>query len=135
MKKSERFILVSAILLLLASVAALLPIEALSIDLVSHFPLQYLGISILGILACIGLKFVGCRLARTSYLFICSTIINSWVLVPYFPSSSLPSSTGRSFKVAVANVFIKNHNHAAVISFIQKENPDLAILIEINGVF
>jgi endonuclease/exonuclease/phosphatase (EEP) superfamily protein YafD len=132
MRKFKYIISVSAIILLAISTVSFLPIETLSIDLLSHFRFQYFIAAIIGILICIWKIRTQAWSRLATGALICSAILNGWALVPYLPSGNVSTSTNGSIKIAVANIYTKNQNHDAVLSFIRQEEPDLVLLIESN---
>jgi endonuclease/exonuclease/phosphatase (EEP) superfamily protein YafD len=132
MRNLKYFILIGAVILLVASTISFLPLKTLPIDLLSHFRLQYFAAAIIGILICLWKIRTQTRARIATGIFICSAILNGWALVPYLPSGNVSTSTNGSIKIAVANIYTKNQNHDAVLSFIRQEEPDLVLLIETN---
>jgi endonuclease/exonuclease/phosphatase (EEP) superfamily protein YafD len=133
MKNLKYLILVSTIVLLVLSTISFFPSEVLFIDLLSHFRFQYFAIAIIGIFICLWQVRDRTWTIFATSILICSALLNGWALTPYLPSSNVSGFKNGTFKIAVANIYTKNGNHSAVLSFIRQEEPDLVLLIETNG--
>jgi endonuclease/exonuclease/phosphatase (EEP) superfamily protein YafD len=103
----------------------------LLLELTSHFRLQYL-------IATIVLMFLFLLLARHSKigLAICAfcLVINLAEILPwYLPvADNSPSIPTKNMQVLSANVLRSNKKYDRVISLVRKEQPDLALFIEVN---
>ncbi|NRA67723.1 MAG: endonuclease/exonuclease/phosphatase family protein [Pseudobacteriovorax sp.] len=99
------------------------------LDLFSHFQLQYLIIMILA-----SLSMILCRDWKKVLICSLGSLFSIWMLLTHThaPSSQLDSSTSTSIKMLQFNVNTSNTKYSKLIELIQKENPDLVLLIELN---
>ncbi|HZS04889.1 MAG TPA: endonuclease/exonuclease/phosphatase family protein [Blastocatellia bacterium] len=101
-----------------------------SLDLFSHFRVQYLVVA----LACVA--GFGCFRARWWVLIgLGCALLNAVVIVPWYLPRSLSEARPRAhnFRVLLCNVLWKNQNYAAVIDLVQAEKPDVFVLQEAEG--
>lgn len=101
------------------------------LEILSHFQVQYLGV-VLGLLGLTLLLRV-----RTSSLVVlaCCIVLAAQVLPWYWPPQRLLPRPQANLRVLVANINAQNQQHEKVISLIQKEQPDVAVFMEVNAVW
>ncbi|HAA33462.1 MAG TPA: endonuclease/exonuclease/phosphatase [Cyanobacteria bacterium UBA8553] len=99
----------------------------LVLELLSHFRFQYLLISFI-LFGCIALtRQKSLILIGLFCLALNLTEIADW----YIPEVGINSATG-NLRVLSSNINIKNSHYSKVISFVKKERPDIAIIMEVN---
>lgn len=98
------------------------------LELLSHFRMQYLVISLL--------LFGLLLLTRKKYLIltglVCLAIILSEIVPWYIPQAAVVRETAPPLRVFLSNVNKRNESYAKVISAVREENPDLAVFDEVN---
>ncbi len=101
---------------------------ALYLELFSHFKLQYLGLSLI----LFTLLAITCKkpliLIGLFLVVINLTEVASWQLPPILGSTSTSN-----LRVLSSNINIQNNSYSKVLSFVKKENPDIAVFMEVNG--
>ena len=112
--------------------AGYVPSDAMFIDLLSHFRLQFFIGALLGTLLSLAFFFKSSQGRWISGLCLSATLMNGWALLPYVPNKEAQINLGSSFKVTVANVDKSNRNYEAIWAFVREENPDLLVVIEAN---
>lgn len=98
------------------------------LELLSHFQVQYLGIILLllGLVLLTRPKYWIC----VSLLGLATTLI---AVIPwYIPHTEAGSEFGKPLHVFLLNVHQRNKNYAEAISLVREENPDVAVLDEVN---
>ncbi len=98
------------------------------IDIFSNFKLQYLLLSILLIIIA-GLilkkKILAVSLLTISFLW------NTYYIAPYYiTSNNIKSTLKHKFKISSINLLSSNSKSDLVKNYIEKENPDILILME-----
>ncbi len=97
-------------------------------ELFSHFQVQYLVITTI--------LLVLLLFTRYKYLIIISLIcwgmILSQILPWYFPHWDRISNHESNLKIFIANLNTNNKSYDKVLSLVKKQNPDLAIFIEVD---
>jgi endonuclease/exonuclease/phosphatase (EEP) superfamily protein YafD len=97
------------------------------LELLSHFQLQYLVLSLIGL--------VGLALTHHKALFLigllCVAALATQIVSWYVPPKFLFSDSG-NFRILIANINTQNQQYEQVVSFAQQENPDLALFMEVN---
>lgn len=100
----------------------------LYLEILSHFQIQYFIVSLL-ILFCLVLTHHRKLIIISLFLL----ALNLPKILPwYWPPSAFFNHKNADLKVLVANVHNKNNNYDQVLSLVQKEDPDLAIFIEVR---
>jgi endonuclease/exonuclease/phosphatase (EEP) superfamily protein YafD len=117
----------AAIVLALFSVGTLFAEWHRTIELFSHFRLQYLGSSLLLLLV-----FAVLRRRNFSLLLVALVLLNACFVLPWYMSNDRPETGGKPIKILQANVLRKNPETAALLAQISAENPDLVILQEMT---
>ncbi|HEY9667720.1 MAG TPA: endonuclease/exonuclease/phosphatase family protein [Coleofasciculaceae cyanobacterium] len=100
----------------------------MKLELLSHFQLQYLGITIL--------LFGLILLTRPKYWvfvsFFCLGITLIAIIPWYIPQTNVGGESGKPLHVFLLNVHQRNKNYAKAISLVREENPDVAVFDEVN---
>jgi endonuclease/exonuclease/phosphatase (EEP) superfamily protein YafD len=100
----------------------------LVLELLSHFKFQYLGLSFL-LFCCLAItRKKSLILIGLFCLALNLTEIANW----YIPEAGFINSYTGNLRILSSNVNIKNSNYSKVISFVRKERPDIAIIMEVN---
>lgn len=116
-------VLVSTFLL---SVLGLFSNEHLIFELASHFRVHYV------IAACIAsILFLNCRAHLLAFLSIVLLVLNMAFVFPWYFGIKETASKD-DMKLLLSNVLTSNRNYGNFISLIQKENPDIIVVMEIN---
>lgn len=101
---------------------------SLYLEILSHFQIQYFLISLL-ILFCLVLT----RHRKLIIISLFLLALNLPKIIPwYLPTSAFLNHNEADLKVLVANLNTRNKNYDQVLSFVKKEDPDLAIFIEVD---
>ena len=98
-------------------------------ELTSHFKLQYL------IMACLTLfVWVISRKKIWSLVSLSCILLNLLVIVPwYLPSSQIITSDQvNKIRILQLNVFTNNKQYERAIALVKKENPDVAVFLEVS---
>ncbi len=98
-----------------------------TLDVLSHFNLQY-GI---GLIICfVGLIFMPDR-RHYAFGLLPALLINGVILAPYFLPLAPPATAATtSLRVATLNVSAKNKDYEATIAYLQEYQPDIVMLTE-----
>lgn len=129
----KRYFYLMSLLALLAtvicSVLGMFSKAHLIFDLASHFRPHY------AIAACIALIiFFFYRSYWLALLSVIVLIFNLTFIVPwYFGNQEAASKEREDIKLFVSNVLGSNRDYRSIISLIEKENPDIIVVMEING--
>ncbi|HEY9889416.1 MAG TPA: hypothetical protein V6D02_13510, partial [Candidatus Obscuribacterales bacterium] len=99
------------------------------LELLSHFQLQYFGLSVL----CVGVIAL-MRRRRPLLLALGGTVILgvAQVLPWYLPPHFLTGNGQGNLRVLIANVNTQNQQYGAVLMWAQQAEPDLALFIEVD---
>ena len=98
------------------------------IDIFSNFKLQYFFLSIL--LVVIAGVLIRKKIAALILLTV-SILWNGYYIAPYYiTSNTIESSIKGKFKISSVNLLSSNSRIDLVINYIDKENPDILILME-----
>jgi endonuclease/exonuclease/phosphatase (EEP) superfamily protein YafD len=116
----------AAILTVLLSVVTLLPVEHHALQLFTHFRLQYLGASLVLLVALAML-----REPRYTIALALVALLNANFVLPWY-FDKRPSAAGTEIKVILANVLASNDDPVPLLSLIEAEQPDLVFLLEIS---
>ena len=120
-------------LLALSLPAALPSLASPSMDLPSHFALQYL----IGSVILLGWSFYPLEAGReTKIILALALLVNIVVLAPYLPFSPAPeTAAGKPLKILQTNVLYLNTKPAALQALVVQEKPDLIFVMETNSAF
>ena len=100
------------------------------IDIFSHFKVQYIFISILLLLITFS-TFK--KTALPIIILVLSIIWNSTFIIPYYFKPNVSElSKDQHISVSSINLFSSNSNYHEVINYIEKENSDILILMELT---
>jgi endonuclease/exonuclease/phosphatase (EEP) superfamily protein YafD len=118
---------------LLATAAAWLGRVHWVFDLFTHWRPAYLLLSAMCLLLLLVLR---ARLTW-SVAALLAVIIHAWAVVPwYLPvdrhGAAATEAVGQHLVVVVANVYTANEDHAAVLAMLDREQPDLFAVMEVN---
>ena len=120
---------VSGGLAALATFSGLLGRLHWSLDLTSHFRVQYVVVQII---ACLGLFAL--RRPRLGLVLGAPGVLNAVLVAPYFLAAST-GSTGPTVTVALFNVSIDNTQYQRVRQLILADEPDVVVLQEVNALW
>ncbi|MFB2935009.1 endonuclease/exonuclease/phosphatase family protein [Aerosakkonemataceae cyanobacterium BLCC-F154] len=128
---SGSFILVTILITLLTITGHLGKFNYI-LDMTAHFKVQYLIVGFC--------PFFFFLLTRNKLWWIISLsciFLNLMEVVPwYLPPAAIAQETkSGQLRVLISNVLFKNKNYAAVISLVRKENPDVAVFVEVGKVW
>lgn len=116
------------ILLFLTSVS-LIQVDNILVDITSHFKVQYFLFSLLFFVIFICLKSW-----KMSALAIIICLINFYEVNDYlFGKESVSTIKDKSTKIMSVNVWSDNNHYSKLINMVERENPDILVLIEINS--
>ncbi|MDR6300019.1 endonuclease/exonuclease/phosphatase family protein [Mesonia maritima] len=97
------------------------------IDIFANFKVQYLIFSFLLLVICsISLK----RKIIPLILLLIAITWNAFYIVPYYFNSTEAKKTSAQFKISSINLLSTNSETASVKKYLEKENPDILILLE-----
>lgn len=99
-----------------------------TLELVTHFPLQYaIGLAIALLL--------GVCLRRRWIILLASVglILCGWQLAPLYIPATPATAHGSSLRFLLANVHTANANHQRLLDLIEHGRPDVIVLLETNG--
>jgi endonuclease/exonuclease/phosphatase (EEP) superfamily protein YafD len=101
----------------------------LVLELLSHFQIQYFGLTLI-----LSAVLVGIRQKGTIIIgLFCLTLLLLFLLPWYFSNFSFSTSTNSTnLRILSANVNIGNSDYTPILNLIEREKPDLVILIEVN---
>lgn len=96
-------------------------------DLASHFQLQY-GSA----LVVFGVLLLALRRWFLSLVAFALLGAEMWLIVPLYARPSDAAGNGPVLKVMSLNVWAGNRDYQRVVDFIRQENPDVAVLVEVD---
>ena len=100
-------------------------------ELLTHFRLQYVLVSALCL---VGLLFL--RRFATAALALACLLLNCVYVLPFY-ASGVPTATagqaGDRIRLMLANVYLANHDYAALLEVVRVERPDMLVLEEVTG--
>lgn len=114
-------------LLMLAVIAGQFGEQHLYLDLFSHFQLQYAVCSL--ILASV---LLGLRSWKWAALALSCLIWTSWLVIPWYLPRHKPPLSEANLRVMLVNVLQSNTHYEDVVSQIERIDPDVVVLQEIN---
>lgn len=96
------------------------------LELFSHFRLQYLGASLL-----LATLLAGFRRWRLSALLLAVTAANGAMVLPWYIGE--PEAAGReTLSLLLANVYLDNGDAKPLIDIVEREDPDLILVLELT---
>jgi len=99
------------------------------LEILSHFQLQYLVLSLVLLMAIALL-----RRRRIFAIGLVLVVLQGTQILPwYLPQKFIGSSAEGNLRVVVANLQDQNRQYAQVLDFVKAENPDLALFIEVDS--
>ncbi len=117
----------AAVVTAVLSFLTLLPIDHFSVQLFTHFRLQYFGMSVLLLLVFLGVRnptFIG--------LMVVTLAVNSTGVLPWYTGNDEPRD-GSGLKLIHANVLSSNTDHERLIRHLESEAPDIVVLQEVSA--
>ncbi len=98
------------------------------LELLSHFKLQYLLISLLLFV------FIAATRKRLFILIalFCIAINLTYILSWYIPIAGVRDAQAGNLRVLSSNVNVRNNSYSKTISLLRKERPDIAVIMEVN---
>lgn len=99
------------------------------LEIFSHYQLQYFVLVFL-------LFFVLCLIRRRVYILVglfCCAVLATQILPWYIPPSFLFPKDSANLRILVANINTQNQSYSQVISLVRREQPDLAVFIEVDS--
>lgn len=122
-----KILLIISLALLLGTLAGYLGNLHVLFDLIGHFKVHLLILSIILILPTYKI-----RNRIITACVVISLILNIYEVGPWFFPKSQATNEGTSVKLITANVKFNNDNSEPLLSLIEKENPDIIFLQELN---
>lgn len=117
----------AAALTVIFSVITALNIRHHSIELFSHFRLQYFVVSVLLLLV-----FAALQNPQFSLALLIAAILNGVLIVDWYRPLKGESSGDQNLKLMHANVLAHNHQYQRLLDLVTEEDPDMVFLQEIN---
>lgn len=117
---------VAAIITVVVSLLTSLPSVHRNVELLSHFRLQYLAISLL-----LWLAFIAMRKPAYSVLLVVSVALNASYVLPWYLGKMSPEAAN-PIKLMNANVRASNGEHGRLLELIDAESPDVIFLQEVT---
>ena len=116
--------------LTIATLASYLGMINWIFDLFSHFIVQYLSLTIISLLLCVVIKKYKSALVFSPLLLIlCFEVFSI-----YF-GGNINTELKNSTKITCINILSSNTNFSEVERYIEKENPDILILLEMTSIW
>ena len=122
---------ISAFFTILGSLLGLLNNLWFGFELLSHFKLQYAISSLI-----LGLIFYLSKRVKLATLMACCLLLNTMFILPWYIDKTVmpsPIQTYHSLKLLLSNVNRSNNNHQALLSLIDKEQPDFIAVLEVDN--
>jgi len=95
------------------------------LELFSHFRFQYFVIGL-----ALTLAFMYMRWTRYVVIGVATTMLNGWLVVPWFLPITNPEPAIEDVTILHANVHVSNTDSTRFIKLVQDRNPDLIVLQE-----
>lgn len=114
-------------LLLLALIAGQFGARHIYLDLFSHFQLQYAVCSLI-----LGAALLCMRSWRWAALALSCLIWTSWLVVPWYLPRHRPPLAEANLRIMLVNVLQSNTHYEDVVKQIERIDPDIVVLQEIN---
>ena len=108
------------------SLVTLLSTNQFAVQLFTHFRLQYFVISVLLVIV-----FAVMRDRRYAVILFATAFINGNHVLPWYMDAPA-SVVGRDLKLVYANVLSGNFEHHRLLEFVDAEQPDLLVLLEVS---
>lgn len=96
-------------------------------ELFAHFRVHYLVASILCLSVLLALR--SWRWAAVALLV---AAVHAWAVAPWWFGGDAGATGGTPIKLLIANVNTRNTRHADVLALIEREQPDVIVLMETN---
>ncbi len=97
-------------------------------ELLSHFKLQYLVISLL----LFGLILLARKKSLIIIGLLCVSIILIEIIPWYIPQAKVGGDNIGKMRVFLSNVHTENQSYPKVLSLVREQRPDVAVFIEVN---
>ena len=101
------------------------------LELSSHFRPQYLGVLVVG---CVWLAILR-RWRALAPLFVACLINAGSVLPWYLETQPSPPSDSEPLRLLLANVYTNNTDHEQLLALVERENPGVIVLQEVDDVW
>lgn len=120
---------VAGVMLLVFSVMPYLSNYLWQLDLLTHFRFQYLVLSLL-----LFIGFIVLKIKKYALISLICVVINSAYVVPLYTkkTNTIAGLDQSNIKLFHANVLSSNKSYNKLVNEINKENPDVIILQEVN---
>ena len=116
----------AAVVTVVFSLGTLLPVDHFTVQLFTHFRLQY---TIIAFLLCAA--FIVMREGRHAIVLLVAAALNASFVIPWYADAATDIGASE-FKVLNANVHANNGAHEKLLDLIATEQPDLVVLQEVT---
>jgi endonuclease/exonuclease/phosphatase (EEP) superfamily protein YafD len=117
---------VAAVLAVLFSTITLIPADNASLQLFTHFRLQYFAASVVLLVI-----FAALREPRYALALFLVSILNGSMVTPWYNGEPIRHD-GTEIKVLLANVLSNNSDHIRLFDLLEVEKPDLVVFVEVS---
>ena len=98
------------------------------LELFSHFRLQYLAVQVPLLLLCLSRR----RWPLVA-LLVPLMAVNAAILLPYWPRATDAVAASNEIELMTVNLYAGNDEHATFADIVQRERPDVLLLLEYNA--
>ena len=128
-KHKKYLLLILLVLSLLSLIRYFNDLDSRTVDMVSHFPVQYAMLAFVIFMVCLWKK-----IASLAILAVFLVVVNAGTLISPGESISAAENTGETFKVYSTNVNIYNQEISRLRDELQNINADIILLMEVSPV-
>ena len=117
----------AAVVTVVFSLGTLLPVDHFTVQLFTHFRLQYTIIAFLFCIACVVM-----REGWYAVVLLVAAAVNASFVVPWYTDDAATETGATELKVLNANVHARNGAHKKLLDLVSAERPDLVVLQEVT---